>query len=120
MSEGDGDDGGNREEDDSMTITTAHIKRDIIAIDKEIQEMSDGACGSIYRCTTFYKFSTDHPNGIVKHCKGRKSGLEEYANSLVHQQRGLRSHLDLVHSAILNNDSINRRPTSHMVMNAVG
>ena len=49
---------------------------------------------------------TDHPNGIVKHCKGRKSGLEEYANSLVHQQRALRSHLDLVHSALLNNDSI--------------
>ena len=111
MSEGEGVDEGNGEEDDSMIqVSTTDIERDIEVINREIQEMSDGACGSIYRCTTCDKFSTDHPNG----------GLEEYANSLVHQQRGLRSHLDLVHSAILNNDSINRRPTSHMVMNAVG
>ena len=120
MSEGGGVDEGNREEDDSMIrVSTTDIERDIEVINKEIQEMSDGACGSIYRCTlgmlkilrriictTCYKPSTDHPNGTVKHCKGKKSGLEEYANSLVLQQRALRSHLDLVHSALLNNDSI--------------
>ena len=91
MSEGGGDDGGNGEEDDSMTITTGDIERDIVAIDKEIQEMSDGACGSIYQCTTCYKLSKDHPNGIVKHCKSKKSELEEYANSLVNQLRASRS-----------------------------
>ena len=43
MSEGGGDDAGNGEEYDSMTITTADIVRDIVAIDEEIQVMSDGA-----------------------------------------------------------------------------
>ena len=56
--------------------------------------------------TRVYKFSTDHRNGTVKHCKGRKSRIEEFDNSLINQQRALRSHLDLVHSALLNNDAI--------------
>ena len=89
-----------------MIVTTVDIERDIEVINKEIQGMSDGACGSIYRCTTCYKLSTDHWNGTVKLCKGRKSGIEEFANSLVNQQRALRSHLDLMHSALLNNDAI--------------
>ena len=49
MSEGGGVDEGNREEDDSMIrVSTTDIERDIEVINKEIQEMSDGACGSIY------------------------------------------------------------------------
>ena len=37
----------NGEENDSMTVTTTDIERDNEVINKEIQEMSDGACGSI-------------------------------------------------------------------------
>ena len=75
-----------KENDSYIQKLTTGIENDIAIIDKQIQEMSDGSCGANYRCIMCNRLTIDHTNGVIKHCKGRKCGIEEYANSIVQQK----------------------------------